>query len=45
MEDFFSVEMLSEKFLLLKFIANDFYYKNVLEMIFTIKMHCKWFLL
>ena len=28
-----------------KSIRNDFYYKNALEMIFTIKMHWKWFLL
>ena len=29
----------------IKCIRNDFYYKNALEMIFTIKMHYKWFLL
>ena len=28
-----------------KCIRNDFYHKNALEMIFTIKMHWKWFLL
>ena len=26
-------------------LGNDFYYKNAIEMIFTIKMHWKWFLL
>ena len=29
----------------IKCIVNDFYNKNALEMIFTIKIHCKWFLL
>ena len=27
-----------------KSITNDFYYKNVLPMIFTKKIHCQWFL-
>ena len=31
--------------LFLKFIRNDFYFKNTLEMIFILKMHLKWFLL
>ena len=31
--------------LLQKYIGNDFYYKNPLEMIFTLKIHWKWFLL
>ena len=31
--------------LLLKYIRNDFYYKNALVMIFTIKMHFELFLL
>ena len=28
-----------------KYIGNGFYHKNSLQMIFTIKIHCKWFLL
>ena len=34
-----------KQFLLQKYIANDFYYENGLEIIFTIKMHWKQFLL
>ena len=26
-----------------KFIVNDFYYKNIIQIIFTMKMHWKWF--
>ena len=36
----FTTEMHWKWILLWKCIGNDFYYKNALEMIFTIKMHC-----
>ena len=35
----FTIKMHWKSFFLYKFIGNDFYYKNALEMIFIIKIH------